>query len=164
MVSSSSGARVFIKDSIINLNGGGVNVQGNGVGNVASIFSTLIDRNTSFAVQANGVGNILGVVSSVLNVSATEINLLNGASAVFRAEKRRFGRWCTRLDKSVQISQCSRGVTACGSNLSGPPRSAKIKLCLRSSFFCGYDEQHRPKLLKCRPMTASRRIVSVIRE
>jgi hypothetical protein len=82
MASSTAGARVFIRDSIININAGGVNVQGNGVGNIASIFNTLIDSNTSFAVQANGAGNILGVVNSILNGSPTGINLLNGATAV----------------------------------------------------------------------------------
>jgi hypothetical protein len=48
-----------------------VNVQGNGVGNIASILHTEIDANTSFAVQANGAGNILGIVNSVLNASPT---------------------------------------------------------------------------------------------
>ena len=82
MTSSSSGARVFIKDSIIQLNAGGVNVQGNGVGNIASIVGTLIDGNTSFAVQADGAGNIVGMVNSNLNASPTALNILNGATAV----------------------------------------------------------------------------------
>jgi hypothetical protein len=82
MVSSTSGARVFIKDSFIGLNAGGVNVQGNGVSNIASILHTEIDANTSFAVQANGAGNILGIVNSVLNASPTAISLLNGGTAI----------------------------------------------------------------------------------
>jgi hypothetical protein len=82
MTSNSSSARVFIRDTIINLNNGGVNVQGNGAGNVASIFNTLIDSNTSFAVQANGSGNVLGIVSSILNASPTALSVLNGAVAV----------------------------------------------------------------------------------
>jgi hypothetical protein len=51
VASSTTGARAFIRDSFIYLNGGtsgpntfgGVNVQGNGVGNVASIINTEID-------------------------------------------------------------------------------------------------------------------------
>lgn len=82
MVSSASGARVFVKDSFIGFNAGGVNVQGNGVGNIASILNTEIDANTSFSVQANGAGNILGIANSVLNASPTAISLLNGATAV----------------------------------------------------------------------------------
>jgi hypothetical protein len=82
MTSNSAGARVFIRDTTINLNTGGVNVQGNGVGNVASIFNTLVDSNTSFAVQANGSGNVLGIVSSILNASPTALSVLNGAVAV----------------------------------------------------------------------------------
>jgi hypothetical protein len=82
MTSSSAGARVFIKDSIILLNAGGVNVQGNGVGNIASIVGTLIDGNTSFTVQANGAGNIVAVANSVLNASPTALNILNSATAV----------------------------------------------------------------------------------
>lgn len=81
MTSSSSGARIFIQDSIINLNNGGVNVQGNGVGNVASITNSLIDGNTSFAVQVNGVGNVLGLANDVLNASPTALSVLNGATA-----------------------------------------------------------------------------------
>jgi hypothetical protein len=82
MASSSAGARVFIRDTNINLNNGGVNVQGNGTGNLASIFNALIDGNTSFAVQANGGGNVLGVVNSILTSSPTGISLLNGAQAI----------------------------------------------------------------------------------
>jgi hypothetical protein len=90
MTSSTSGARVFIRDSFINLNGtlnsspltGGVNVQGNGVGNVASIINTEIDANANFALQANGTGNILGVANSVLNASPAAVSLLNSAVAV----------------------------------------------------------------------------------
>lgn len=82
MASNSSGARVFIKDSIVNLNNGGVNVQGSGVGNVASITNTLIDGNTSFALQANGAGNIIGLANSILNASPTGLSVLNGATVV----------------------------------------------------------------------------------
>ena len=82
MTSSSAGARVFIKDSTINLNNGGVNVQGAGVGNVASIANSLIDGNTAFAAQATGAGNVIGMANNVLNASPAGLSLLSGATAV----------------------------------------------------------------------------------
>jgi hypothetical protein len=89
MVSNTAGARIFIRDSFIYLNGGavgsgfgGVNVQGNGTGNIASIVDTEIDGNTNFAIQANGAGNAIGAVNSILNASTTSISLLNGGVAV----------------------------------------------------------------------------------
>ena len=90
MASSTTGARVFIRDSFISQNGtlnsnpltGGVNVQGNGVGNVASIINTEVDANQNFSLQANGTGNVLGVANSVLNASPVAVSLLNGALAV----------------------------------------------------------------------------------
>jgi hypothetical protein len=90
MASSTSGARVFIRDSFISQNGtansnpltGGVNVQGNGVGNIASIMNTEIDANQNFSLQANGTGNILGIANSVLNASPVAVSLLNSATAV----------------------------------------------------------------------------------
>jgi hypothetical protein len=82
MASSTSGAHVFINDSFITLNAGGVNVQGNGVGNIASITNTQILSNTSFGVQANGASNIVGVQTSVLNNNPTGISLLNGGTAI----------------------------------------------------------------------------------
>jgi hypothetical protein len=81
VVSSTAGTRVFIRDSFIENNAGGVNVQGNGVGNSASILNTLIDGNTSFAVQANGAGNALAFTQSILSGSPLGISLLNGATA-----------------------------------------------------------------------------------
>jgi hypothetical protein len=90
MASNTTGARVFIRDSFININGtngsnpltGGVNVQGNGVGNIASIINTEIDANQNFSLQANGTGNIIGLANSVLNASPASVSLLNGALAV----------------------------------------------------------------------------------
>jgi len=88
MTSSSSGARVFIKDSFITQNGtnavansGGVRVQGNGVGNVASILNTTLDGNANFAVQANGAGNVIGAANSTFSGSPTAISVLSGATA-----------------------------------------------------------------------------------
>ncbi|GLQ80352.1 membrane protein [Mesorhizobium huakuii] len=80
-VSSTSGARVFIQDSTINRNGGGVNVQGNGVGNIASLNRVLVDGNTTFALQATNAGNVLAVINSVLNASPSAIILTGGATA-----------------------------------------------------------------------------------
>jgi hypothetical protein len=82
MMSSTPGAQLVVKDSFIGFNSGGVNVQGNGVGNIAAIFNTEIDANTHFSVQVNGPGNILGVANSILRASPTAISLLNGGTAV----------------------------------------------------------------------------------
>jgi hypothetical protein len=80
MNSSTSGGHVFINDSFISNNGGGVNVTG--PGNIASLTNTSVLSNTSFAVQANGAGTIVGVQTSVLNDSPTGISLLNGGIAI----------------------------------------------------------------------------------
>jgi hypothetical protein len=82
LVSNTANSRVFIKDSFIAQNAGGVNVQGNAVANTASISNTLIDGNTSFAVQANGAGNLVALVRSILTNSPAGISLLNTATAV----------------------------------------------------------------------------------
>jgi hypothetical protein len=82
MMSSTTGAQLIVKDSFIGFNSGGVNVQGNGVGNIAAIFNTEISANTHFSIQANGPGNVLGVANSVLTASPTAISLLNGGTAV----------------------------------------------------------------------------------
>ncbi|MGH6836074.1 MAG: hypothetical protein ACREC9_11095 [Methylocella sp.] len=81
VTSTTVGTRVFIKDSFIENNAGGVNVQGNGAANSVSISNTLIDGNTSFAVQANGAGNVIGLARSILSGSPTGVSLLNGATA-----------------------------------------------------------------------------------
>ncbi|HEY1475222.1 MAG TPA: hypothetical protein VGF53_14190 [Pseudolabrys sp.] len=82
MNSTVASSRVFIQDSIITENAGGVNVNGNGVANVGSISKTLIDGNTSFAVQANGAGNIVAFARSILSNSPTGISLLGGGTSV----------------------------------------------------------------------------------
>ena len=82
LASSTSGGHAFINDSFIAFNAGGVNVQGQGTANIASITNTSILSNTSFAVQANGANNIVGVQTSLLNNSPTGISLLNGGTAV----------------------------------------------------------------------------------
>jgi hypothetical protein len=80
MASSTNGGHVFIQDSFIAFNGGGVNTQG--TANISSITHSSILSNTNFAVQANGSNNIVGVQSSVLNNNPTGISLLNGGIAI----------------------------------------------------------------------------------
>jgi hypothetical protein len=80
MNSSTSGGHVFINDSFIMNNAGGVNVTG--LNNVASLTNTSVLSNSSFAVQANGAGTIVGVQTSVLNDSPTGISVLNGGQAI----------------------------------------------------------------------------------
>jgi len=81
MASTTGGGHVFINDSTINLNAGGVNVQ-SGVNNIASITNSFILSNTSFGVQANGTSNIVGVQTSVINDNPAGISLLNSGTAV----------------------------------------------------------------------------------
>ncbi|QGM46238.1 right-handed parallel beta-helix repeat-containing protein [Methylocystis heyeri] len=83
IATNTAGSRVFIQDSKIIANAGGLNVQGaGGVANVGIVSHSIIDHNSSFAVQANGAGNLISVGNSVLSGSPIAINLLNGASAV----------------------------------------------------------------------------------
>jgi hypothetical protein len=81
-VSSTANARIFIKDTMMTQNNGGVNVQGNGVGNAAVVLNTVLDGNTTFAVQANGSTNSIALISSVLAGSPTGINALNSSAVV----------------------------------------------------------------------------------
>jgi hypothetical protein len=86
MASSTSGARLFVKDSIIIQNGtlnsnpltGGVNV--NGTANVGIIVDTLADSNQNFAVQASGASNVLSLTRAYL--SGSGISLVNGGTSV----------------------------------------------------------------------------------
>jgi hypothetical protein len=86
MASSTSGARVFVKDSIIIQNGtlnsnpltGGVNV--NGTANVGIVVDTVADSNQNFAVQASGASNIVSLTRAYL--SGSGISLVNGGTSV----------------------------------------------------------------------------------
>jgi hypothetical protein len=82
VTSNTPGARIFVKDSFIENNAGGVNVQGNGTGNTAAIADTVIDGNTSFAVQATNSGNVIGLLRSVLSSSPTAIGVTGGAQVI----------------------------------------------------------------------------------
>jgi hypothetical protein len=78
MASSTSGARVFIHDSFILFNAGGVNTAG--TANLANITNTHVLSNTSFSIQANN-GAIFGVANSSLNGSPTAISLIGTGQA-----------------------------------------------------------------------------------
>jgi hypothetical protein len=80
MASSTNGGHLFVNDSLISLNAGGVNVAG--TANIGSLTNTSVLSNTAFGVQANGAGNIVGVQTSVLNNNPTGISLLNGGIAI----------------------------------------------------------------------------------
>jgi hypothetical protein len=80
MTSSTSGGHVFISDSYIFQNGGGVNVQG--TANIGSLTNTQVISNTNFAVQANGASNIVTLLTSTLNDTAVSISLLNGGTSL----------------------------------------------------------------------------------
>ncbi len=82
MTSSTANARIFITNSQILRNNVGVNVQGNGVGNIASISSTLIDGNTTIGAQVSNAGNVLALANSIVNASPTALSVLGGAAAV----------------------------------------------------------------------------------
>jgi hypothetical protein len=81
VTSTTAGQRVAIRDSVIINNAGGVNVQGNGVGNVADIENTLIDGNSGFALQA-ATGNTIALVNSIVTGSPNAISNLGTASIV----------------------------------------------------------------------------------
>jgi hypothetical protein len=90
MASSTSAAKLFVKDSFIIQNGtagsnplsGGVNINGNGVPNSGVIVDTVIDDNQNFAVQASGAGNVISLTRSVLSGSPTGISLVNGGTSL----------------------------------------------------------------------------------
>jgi hypothetical protein len=88
MASSTSAAKLFVKDSFIIQNGtagsnplrGGVNVNGNGVPNSAVVVDTVIDDNQNFAVQASGTGNVVSLTRAFLGGSG--ISLVNGGTSL----------------------------------------------------------------------------------
>jgi len=81
VASSTSGGHLFLHDSFVLFNGGGVNVAS--TNNIASITNTSILSNTGFAVQVNSASGILSTQSSVLNGSAVGIsNLIAGGQVI----------------------------------------------------------------------------------
>jgi hypothetical protein len=87
MASSTSGARLYVKDSQILQNGtsnsnpltGGINV--NGTANAGVISDTLVDKNLNFAVQASGASNSVAFTRTDLLGSPKGINLVNGGTS-----------------------------------------------------------------------------------
>jgi hypothetical protein len=71
--------RVFIKDSFIENNGSGVNVQGNAAATVIS--NTLIDGSDTFDAQATR-GDTVALIRSTLTNSPTGLNLMTGAVGI----------------------------------------------------------------------------------
>jgi hypothetical protein len=74
VASNTANARVVITRSRILNNGvngtantGGVNVQGNGVGNVAVLLNTLLENNQNYGVQVTGVANIATFTNTFIN-------------------------------------------------------------------------------------------------
>jgi hypothetical protein len=91
MTALGAGSRLFIRDSLINLNGagaggpfGGVNVQGNA--NITSILNTVVDNNTGFSVQVGGGGgtgtNQVALANSILNATPIALNILTGGKVI----------------------------------------------------------------------------------
>jgi|SRR5580704_1647149 hypothetical protein len=89
MASSTSGGRVLVTDSFIFQNGtlnsspltGGININGNGVGNGGVVVNTIVDKNQNFAVQASGASNTIAVSRDELLGSPNGINLVNGGTS-----------------------------------------------------------------------------------
>jgi hypothetical protein len=88
MASSTSGAKLLVKDSFIFQNGtlnsnpltGGVRIGG--TANVGSLIDTVVDSNQNFAVQATGAGNVIALTRSVVTNSTNGISLVAGGSAI----------------------------------------------------------------------------------
>jgi hypothetical protein len=89
-----AGAKVLVQDSVISLNGGGVNVQGpSGVANTAVIDHSTIETHTNFAVQTDQGGasfisasNLIGsgpklVILGTGTVTSYGDNVIRGAGA-----------------------------------------------------------------------------------
>jgi hypothetical protein len=76
---TTSGGRVFVKDSFIYQNAIGVNIQGTAA--IGTIFESVIDANTTASLQVNGAGNIAGATRTSFNASPAAVTLLNGGQA-----------------------------------------------------------------------------------
>ena len=81
LASSTAGGHLFLNDSYVLFNAGGVNVAA--ASNIGSITNTSILSNTSFGVQANSASAIVGVQTSVINNSPSGIkNLVAGGQVI----------------------------------------------------------------------------------
>jgi hypothetical protein len=78
-----AGARVFILDSLITSNGGGVDVQGLGAGaNYATLIDTVVDSNTAFAVKVGNAPNKVTLRGSTLTGTGVSISNVGTGSVV----------------------------------------------------------------------------------
>jgi hypothetical protein len=76
-------ARVFIIDSLITSNGGGVAVQGLASGaNFATLIDTLVDSSAAFAVQVGNSPNKVTLRGSTLTGTGVSISNLGTGSVV----------------------------------------------------------------------------------
>ncbi len=74
-----AGSRVYIIDSLIMKNAGGVNVKGaSGAANFGTLVDTVVDSNTSFAVQVTDPVNEITLSTSTLTGSGTSISKVTG--------------------------------------------------------------------------------------
>jgi hypothetical protein len=88
MFSSTSGAQLYVKDTFIFQNGtlnsapltGGININGNGVGNVGVVVDTDMDSNQNFSVQASCASNAVTLTRTVLN--PVGISVVNSGTAI----------------------------------------------------------------------------------
>jgi hypothetical protein len=88
MASTTSGARLVVKDSFIFQNGtlnsapltGGINI--NGTANAGVVVDTVVDSNQNFAAQASGASNSITLTRAFLAGSPNGINLVNGGTSI----------------------------------------------------------------------------------
>jgi len=80
MISSTSGAKLFVKDSHIVDNTTGINIQATSP--VAVVSNTVIDANSTFGVVVNGANNVAHFVNSIISNSPNTMNVVNGASSI----------------------------------------------------------------------------------
>ena len=82
-VQGTAGARVFVVDSMIVGNAGGVHVQGvGGAANSALVERSLLDINSLAAVEVDGAGNVLVLNGSTLSGSTSSIVVTAGGSVI----------------------------------------------------------------------------------
>ena len=82
LVGTVAGARVYVIDSLILSNNGGINVGNNAAANFGTLVNTVVDSNTAFAAQVNGAASQITLVNSSLSGSPAALSLLNGGLAV----------------------------------------------------------------------------------
>jgi hypothetical protein len=88
MASTTSGARLVVKDSFIFQNGtlnsapltGGININGTANGGV--VIDTVVDNNQNFAVQASGASNSIALTRTELLKSPNGISLVGGGTSI----------------------------------------------------------------------------------